>query len=155
MHVILAAEWDQEDRERDGRVLLRALGLAPSVQPRLLRDEGEARMGIVLRARRPIALIELFFAERGNTMYDGRPDPISEKLREREEHIAEQLQQLLGRLPPPAPPPPRRLEPGEHDFSPQGLCRLCGESTTTLAACGATKGGESPARDRFELIELD
>ncbi|MGZ6141794.1 MAG: hypothetical protein ACXWLM_00585, partial [Myxococcales bacterium] len=75
LHVILAAEWEQEDRERDGEVLFRQLGLAPEARRRVLRDEGKTRLGVVLRQKQPIALIDLFFEERGFTTLDGRPDP--------------------------------------------------------------------------------
>jgi len=155
LDVILVAEWAQVDREREGEALLRGLGLAPAVRPRLLRDEGKARTGLVLRAKKPIALIELFFEERGYTTLDGKPDPRGAEIGEREERIVRQLQELLVRLPPQPPPPPRMLQPGEHDFSPQGLCRICGEGSSTLAACRGTKRDDSPPRDRFELIELD
>jgi hypothetical protein len=155
LHVILAAEWEQEDRQRDGEVLLRQLGLAPIARHRLLHDEGQARTGLVLRQKQPVALIELFFEERGFTTLDGRPDPRGGEIREREDHVVRQLEGLLVRLPPPPPPPSRILTAGEHDFSPQGLCRFCGQGASTLSACPGTKPVEGPKRDRFELIELD
>jgi hypothetical protein len=155
LHVILAAEWEQPDRERDGEALLRALGLAPAARPRLLRDAGKTRTGLVLRAKQPIALIELFFEERAYTTLSGQPDPRGEEMAAREGRVVQQLQELLVRLPPQPPPPPRMLQPGEHDFSPQGLCRICGEGSSTLAACKGTKQDDSPPRDRFELIELE
>jgi hypothetical protein len=155
LHVILAAEWDEEDRVRDGEVLLRGLGLEPNARHRLLHDEGKARTGVVLRQKQPVALIELFFEERGFTTLDGRPDPRASEIREREDHVVRQLEGLLVRLPPPPPPPSRILKPGEHDFSPQGLCRFCGQGASTLSACPGTKRDEGPKRDRFELIELD
>src|SRR5438874_6132206 len=49
LHVIVAAEWQQQDRERDGEVLLKGLGIAPDVRRRLLRDEGAGRLALVLR----------------------------------------------------------------------------------------------------------
>ena len=155
LHVILAAEWEQEDRERDGEVMLRQLGLAPTARHRVLHDEGKARTGLVLRQKQPIALIELFFEERGYTTLDGRPDPRGDEIRAREDRVVRQLEELLVRLPPPAPPPPRVLQPGEHDFSERGICSYCGQGRSTLMACTGTKRDESPPRDRFELIELD
>jgi len=155
LHVILAAEWDQQDRERDGEVALRTLGVAPEARRRLLRDEGKARLALVLRQKIPVALIELFFEERGYTTLDGKPDPRGEEMRAREDRVVQQLEDLLGRLPPPAPPPPRTLQPGEHDFSERGICNFCGQGRSTLMACTSTKKDETPRRDRFELIELD
>lgn len=155
LHVILAAEWEQEDRERDGEIALRNLGLAPEARRRLLRDEGKSRLALVLRQKIPVALVELFFEERGYTTLDGRPDPRGDEMRAREERVAAQLEDLLGRLPPPAPPPPRTLKPGEHDFSPRGICNFCGQGRSTLLACTSTKKDDGPHHDRFELIELD
>jgi hypothetical protein len=155
LHVILAAEWEQEDREREGEILLRGLGLAPAVRHRLLRDEGKVRLGVVLRQKQPVALIELFFEERGRVRLDGSPDQRGAEMRAREDRVVQQLQDLMVRLPPQPPPPSKLLQPGEHDFSPQGLCRLCGEGSATLTACRGTRRDESPPRDRFELIELD
>ena len=155
LEVILAAEWEQDDRERDGEVVLRQLGLAQAGRHRVLHDEGKARTGVVLRQKQPVALIELFFEERGFTTLDGRPDPRGAEIAAREDHVVRQLEQLLVRLPPPAPPPPRALPPGEHGFSAQGLCRFCGQGKSTLSLCPGTKRDDGPRRDRFELIELD
>jgi len=155
LHVILAAEWEQADREQDGDLALRQFGLAPAARHRVLHDEGKVRTGVVLRQKQPVALIELFFEERGYTTLDGRPDPRGAEIGEREDHVVRQLEALLIRLPPPPPPPSRVLQPGEHDFSPQGLCRYCGQGASTLNACPGTKRDEGPQRDRFELIELD
>jgi hypothetical protein len=155
LHVILAAEWEQKDREHDGEALLRGLGVAPAVRPRLLRDEGEKRLGVVLRQKQPVALIDLYFLERGSTTYYGAPDPQADEMRAREDHVVAQLESLLVRLPPQPPPPPRPLQPGEHDFAPTGLCRFCGQGSATLIVCPGTKRDEEPHRDRFELIELD
>ena len=152
LHVILAAEWDQEDRERDGEVALRQLGLAPTGRHRVLHDEGKVRTGLVLRQKQPVALIELFFEERRFTTFDGRPDPRGAEIGAREDHVVRQLEDLLVRLPPPAP---RLLQPGEHDFSAQGLCRFCGQGKSTLSICPGTKRDDGPRRDRFQLIELD
>ena len=155
LHVILAAEWEQEDRERDGEVMLQQLGLAPTARHRVLHDEGKARTGLVLRQKQPVALIELFFEERGYTTLDGRPDPRGDEIRAREDRVVRQLEELLVRLPPPAPPPPRVLQPGEHDFSEKGICSYCGQGRSTLMACKGTRGDEGPQRDRFELIEIE
>ena len=155
LEVILAAEWEQDDRERDGEVVLRQLGLAQAGRHRVLHDEGKARTGVVLRQKQPVALIELFFEERGFTTLDGQPDPRGAEIAAREDHVVRQLEQLLVRLPPPAPPPPRALPPGEHGFSAQGLCRFCGQGKSTLSLCPGTKRDDGPRRDRFELIELD
>jgi hypothetical protein len=155
LHVIVALEWEQGDREREGEAALRELGVAPEVRPRLLRDDGPRRFALLLRQKQPAALVEVFFEERAHTALDGRPDPRGEEIAAREDEVARKIDELLVRLPPPAPPPPRTLQPGEHDFSPQGLCRLCGQGRATLVACAGTKRDEGPRRDRFELIELD
>jgi len=155
LQVILAAEWEQADRERDGEIALRNLGLAPEARRRVLRDEGKARVAVVLRQKIPVALIELFFEERGFTTLDGRPDPRGAEMREREDRAMAQLEDLLGRLPPPPAPPPRTLKPGEHDFSERGICNFCGQGRSTLLSCSGTKRDDGPQRDRFELIELD
>jgi uncharacterized protein YjiS (DUF1127 family) len=155
LHVILAAEWEQPERERDGELALAQLGLAPAARQRVLHDEGKGRTGVVLRQKQPVALIELFFEERGYTTLDGRPDPRADEIRAREDHVVRQLEDLLVRLPPPPPPPSRALKPGEHDFSPQGLCRFCAQGKATLTACPGTRRDDGPRRDRFELIELD
>jgi hypothetical protein len=155
LHVIVAAEWDQEDRERDGEVALRELRVAPEVRRRLLRDEGRKRIALLLRQKQPVALIDVFFEERAHVGLDGRPDPRAAEILAREEEVARRIDEALVRLPPPAPPPPRVLQPGEHDFSPQGVCRFCGQGSSTLIACPGTKREETPARDRFELIELE
>jgi hypothetical protein len=155
LHVILALEWEQEDREREGEVALRELAVVPEARPRLLRDDGHRRFALLLRQKQPVAVVEVFFEERAHTTLDGRPDPRGEEIAAREDEVARKIDELLVRLPPPAPPPPRTLQPGEHDFSPQGLCRLCGQGRASLLACAGTKREEGPRRDRFELIELD
>ncbi len=153
---LLCAEWQQEAREKDGEPLLAALGVAREAWPRLLRDEGDVRVGVVLRAKQPIALIDLYFAERApnGPLYadDGRELIFST----REERAATQLSQLLTRLPaqPPPPPPAPMLQPGQHDFNRGGVCRLCGDGPMSRRACPGTKA-EEPGRDRFELIELE
>lgn len=155
LHVILAAEWDQEERERDGEVLLRQLGLEPMARRRVLQDAGKSRVAVVLRQKKPVALIDLFFEERAFTTLDGRPDPRGEEMRAREDHVVRQLEDLLIRLPPPPPPPSRTLKAGEHDFTEKGICTFCGQGRSTLLACTGTKKDDSPPRDRFELIEIE
>ena len=155
LHVILAAEWEQEDRERDGEATLRELGVVPEARRRLLRDEGKRRFALLLRQKQPVALLEVFFEERAYSGLDGRPDPRASEIAAREDEVARGIEQVLVRLPPPAPPASRTLQPGEHDFSSQGLCRFCGQGRSTLSACPGTKREETPPRDRFELIELD
>jgi hypothetical protein len=155
LHVILAAEWEQQDREREGEAALRELGVVPEARRRLLRDEGRRRFALLLRQKQPVAVIEVFFEERALRGLDGQPDPRGAGIARREEEIARHIDELLVRLPRPAPPPPRTLQPGEHDFSPLGLCRLCGQGSSSLLACPATKREEAPRRDRFELIELE
>jgi hypothetical protein len=155
LHVILAAEWEQEDRERQGEAALRELGVAPEARRRMLRDEGRARVALLLRQKQPVALVELFFEERAFVGLDGQPDPRAAEIAAREDEVARRIDEALVRLPPPAPPPSRTLQPGEHDFTPQGLCRFCGQGRSTLLACPGTRRDEDPPRDRFELIELD
>ena len=188
LHVIVAAEWEQDDREREGEAALRELGVAPEVRPRLLRDDGRRRFALLLRQKQAEAAVpylqqaadkkpkeyrpRFYLAEallaagdsskaeenykaRAHTTLDGRPDPRGEEIAAREDEVARKIDELLVRLPPPAPPPTRMLQPGEHDFSPQGLCRLCGQGRATLVACAGTKRDEGLRRDRFELIELD
>jgi hypothetical protein len=155
LHVIVAAEWEQGDREREGDAALRDLGLAPEARRRALRDEGRVRIAVLLRQKQPVALIEAFFEERAYTGLDGSPDPRAEEIRAREDEVARRIDEVLVRLPPPAPPQPRTLAPGEHDFSPQGLCRFCGAGSSTLLACGSNKRDPETKRDRFELIEIE
>lgn len=155
VHVILAAEWEQQDREREGEAALVELRVAPEARRLLLRDEGRRRTALLLRQKQPVALVEAFFEERAFVGLDGNPEPRAAEIASREEEVARRIEEALGRLPPPAPPPQRALQPGAHDFSPQGLCRLCGQGSSTLLACPGTKREEAPRRDRFELIELD
>ena len=155
LHVIVAAEWEQEDREREGEAALQALRVGPEVRRRLLRDEGKRRFALLLRQKQPVAVVEVFFEERARMGLDGRPDPRADEIAARENEVARNIDEVLVRLPPPSPPPSRPLQPGEHDFSPQGLCRFCGQGRSTLMACPGTKREETPPRDRFELIELE
>lgn len=150
LDVILAAEWKPEDRERDGEALFRGLGLAEEARPRLVTDEGDQRVALVVRQKEPIALIDLFFVERGR--YE---DAFEAELRQHEDAAVRKLEDLLGRLPPQPPPPPRALRPGEHDFNASGLCRQCAQGSATLLPCAGTNRDEGPKRDRFELIELE
>jgi hypothetical protein len=76
-------------------------------------------------------------------------------VREQEEAIFREVERLLGHLPPPEPPPARVLAPGEHDFSPKGICRACGDGRASLRLCPGQKKPEEPRRDRFELIEIE
>jgi hypothetical protein len=155
LHVIVAAEWEQADREREGEAALQALQIGPEIRHKLLRDEGKRRFALLLRQKHPVAVLEVFFEERAYVGLDGRPDPRAGEIAAREDEVARNIEEVLVRLPPPAPPPSRPLQPGEHDFSPQGLCRFCGQGRATLLACPGTKREETPRRDRFELIELD
>ena len=155
LHVILAAEFEPADRELQGEALLRELQIAPDARRRMLRDEGPTRVAVILRQKRPAAMIELFFAERAYTTLDGRPEPRAAEMQEREDEVFSAIEGLLGRLPPPVPPPSRILQPGEHDFTASGLCQRCNGGRATLSACPGTKPDDGPRRDRFELIELD
>lgn len=155
VHFLVAAEWEQDDRERDGEIALQRLGLSPQARHQLLRDQGKVRSAVVLRQKRPVALIDLFFEERGHATLDGRPDPRAAEMLTRESDAARKLEELLGRLAPPAPPPPRALKAGEHDFGERGVCSFCGQGRSTLLACPGTRRDEGPRRDRFELIEID
>src|SRR5581483_6115151 len=85
LHVILAAEWEPEERERQGETALRELGVAPEARRRLLRDEGRARLALLLRQKRPVGLIELFFEERASVGLDGQPDPRGAEIAARED----------------------------------------------------------------------
>jgi hypothetical protein len=150
VHVLLAAEWPQEERERDGEALLRRFGLAAEARLRLLRDEGAARAALVLRKRKPAGIVDLFFRERRRA-----DDAVEAELCAREAELARTIETMLASLPPPAPEPPRTLAPGEHDWSPSGVCRLCGEGRGALLACAGTRETAAAPRDRFELIEID
>jgi hypothetical protein len=156
LDVVLAAEWEQREREREGQVLLRQLGVAVEAWPRLLRDQGLARTALLMRQKRPYALMDLFFLEKGLPYDPSTPDLREAQVRAEEEAIAAQLERLLSKhLPPPAPPPARPLQPGEHDFSPTGVCHACGDGRASLRLCPGTQPKDEPRRDRFELIELD
>jgi hypothetical protein len=150
LHVLLAAEWPQAGRERDGEILLRRLGLAAEARSRLLRDDGPTRAALVLRDRKPAGIVDLFFRERRRV-----DDEIDAGLRAREAEAARAIETLLAHLPPPAPPHSQRLAPGEHDWSPAGICRLCGEGRGALLACAGTRSATDTRHDRFELIEID
>jgi hypothetical protein len=150
LHVLLAAEWPQEERERDGEALLRRFALAAEARLRLLRDDGATRAGLVLRQRKPAGIVDLFFKERPRV-----DDAVEAELRAREAEAARAIETLLAALPPPAAPPRRALAPGEHDWSASGVCRLCGEGRGALLACAGTRPTTEPRRDRFELIEME
>ena len=150
MDVILAAEWRAEDRVTDGEALCRSLAVAPQVRSRLVADEGDQRVALVVRQKKPIALLELFFKERARV-----DDEEERSLRALEDAALLKLEELLRLLPPQPPPPPRMLAPGEHDFAANGLCRACNQGSSTLSLCPGARKDEGPRRDRFELIELD
>jgi hypothetical protein len=152
MHVLLLAEWPQQERERDGEAILSHLGASRETRPMLLRDEGDTRFAMVLRRKQPVALINLFFRERRQ----GIGDREDEELCAWEQEAFRKLDELLLRFFPLPPDPPRALARGEHDFLSTGLCRKCGQGVGTLLACGVQRQAEpAPSRDRFELIELD
>ena len=127
------------------------------MRPRLLRDEGDVRVGVVLRQKQPVALIDLYFVERApsSPLYGG-DDGRDAVFAAREERAAAELSRLLTRLPaqPPAPPPAPLLKPGQHDFNRGGVCRLCSDGPMSQRPCPGTQAQE-PGRDRFELIELE
>ncbi len=150
MDVILAAEWHAEDRVAEGEALYRSLAVAPQVRARLTADEGDQRVALVVRQKKPIALLELFFRERARV-----DDEEELRLRALEDAALLRLEELLRLLPPQPPPPSRLLAPGEHDFAANGLCRACNQGSSTLSLCPGTRKDEGPRRDRFELIELD
>jgi hypothetical protein len=127
MHVLVLAEWPQEDRERDGATLLGSLGVSREAWPMLLRDEDDARFALVLHRGRPVALINLFFRE----LPQGKGGPEEEELRAWEEEAVRKLEALLSRL---SPLPPQA---GSAPAAPQAA------------------PASGPSRDRFELIELD
>ena len=155
LDVILAAEWPDPDRIRDGQALWRTLGVAVEAWPRLFRQEGDERAALLLRHRRPHAILDLFFLEKGHPYNASTPDPREPEVRAREDLICRDVEALLGRMPPPEPPPIRPLAPGEHDFSQTGVCHACGDGRASLKLCPGRRKPEEPRRDRFELIEID
>src|SRR5882762_9259317 len=96
MHVLVLAEWPQEDRERDGETLLRSLGVSREAWPMLLRDEDDARFAVVLHRGRPVALINLFFRE----LPQGSGGAQEEEVRAWEDEALRKLEALLSRLSP-------------------------------------------------------
>jgi len=92
----------------------------------LLRDEDDARFAVVLHRGRPVALINLFFRE----LPQGSDSPEDQMLRVWEDEALRKLEALLLRL---SPLPPDAAAPPEPRRQPD----------------------PAPARDRFELIELD
>jgi hypothetical protein len=153
MHVLLLAEWPQEERERDGAAVLTRLGVSRETWPMLLRDEdGDTRFAVVLRRKQPVALINLFFRERRQ----GGREREDDELRAWEDLARQKLEGLLSRFSPLPPEPARVLGADQHDFLSTGLCRKCGQGVGTLLACGVQRPSEvGPRRDRFELIELE
>jgi hypothetical protein len=126
MHVLVLAEWPQDERERDGEILLRSLGVSREAWPMLLRDEDDARFAIVLHRGRPVALINLFFRE----LPQGSGGAQEEEVRDWEDEALRKLEALLSRLSPLPPDAAPRPDPSRNP-------------------------DPAPSRDRFELIELD
>ena len=126
MHVLVLAEWPQDERERDGEILLRSLGVSREAWPMLLRDEDDARFAIVLNRGRPVALINLFFRE----LPQGSGGAQEEEVRAWEDEALRKLEALLSRLSPLPPDAAPRPDPSRNP-------------------------DPAPSRDRFELIELD
>jgi hypothetical protein len=158
LHVILCAEWDERDRQRDGEQLFKALGVAADVRPRLLRDEGDVRRAVLLQRRQPVALVDLYFVERAPPGTGPFQDDREPWFQAREELVARELERLLARGPAEpqrAPPAGEPLPPGAHDFSAAGTCRSCGDGRLSLRSCPGRPRDEGPRRDRFELIELE
>jgi hypothetical protein len=153
LHVLLAAEWPGHDRQSDGRQMFERLGVADSVIDALVRDAGDSRLGLLFKQKRPFALVELFFVERGQ--FPGEPDGKELELRALETELFEGLEKCLLPSTPPDPGLARPLRPGEHDFGANGICRKCNDGRASLRACPGPKRDEGPNRDRFELIELD
>jgi len=91
LHVLVAAEWEQEDREREGDAALQALRVGPEVRRKLLRDEGKRRFALLLRQKQPVAVLEVFFEERARVGLDGRPDPRAEEIAAREDQVARNI----------------------------------------------------------------
>ena len=155
LDVILAAEWPQDERERDGQALLHRMGASSDVARRLLRDQGKVRAALLLQKKRPAALIDLFFAEKGQPLAPTQADAREPGLRAEEDAIYPALDKLLSRAPAPQPQLQRALEAGEHDFAPTGLCLACGDGRASFRPCPGRKADDGPRRDRFELIEMD
>ena len=195
LHVILCAEWEEEDRARDGAALFKALGVAPDLVPRLLCDDGELRCGVFLKQRLPVALVDLYFVERGAPTSTGMDDGREPYFLAREEVVAREVERLMARAVPPqalaaaqqaraeaeaglsllagrpvsgafAPPQPKaapsplqqlqqRPQPGAHEFGSGTLCKQCGDGRLSVRACPGKPKDDGPARDRFELIELE
>ena len=101
LHVILCAEWESPDRERDGELLFKSLGVAADVRPRLLQDEGDLRCALYLRQRIPLALIDLYFVERGMPGMTGMDDGREPFFLAREEVVAREVERLMARGMPP------------------------------------------------------
>jgi hypothetical protein len=97
LHVLLCAEWDERDRLRDGEELFRRLGVAPDLRPRLLRPEGERRCGLFLKQKLPLALVDLYFAERAPPRSAGADDGREPYFLAREELVAQEVERLLAR----------------------------------------------------------
>ncbi len=150
---ILAAEWPQAERERDGQALLHRLGATDEVAHRMLRDQGQARTGLLLRQKRPAALVDLFFVEKGRPLAPTQADPREPALSAAEDALFVALDKLITRAP--QLELRRPVEAGEHDYGPAGICAACGDGRASFRPCPGKKKDEGEARDRFELIELD
>jgi hypothetical protein len=178
LHVILCAEWTQISRRVEGEALFRELGVPADLRPRLLRDEGEVRCALLLRRRQPVALLDLYFVERGPPSAAVADDGREPFFTAREELAAQEIERLLAQ---PAPPPVEANLPVEaarlvaaipgarvsqeprtalaagtgHDYDQTGKCRRCGDARFSPRACPGPPKDEGPRRDRFELIELE
>jgi hypothetical protein len=161
LHVILCAEWDPPLRQTEGERLFRDLGVAEEQLPRLLTDEGESRCAVLLRTRQPVALLDLYFVERGYSRETGLVDGREPYFLEREERAAQELERLLARPAPPpltlpAPPSAASLAaaiPGATVLGPARSQQP--PRSTPRPPAPLPREEEGPRRDRFELIELE
>jgi hypothetical protein len=179
LHVILCAEWDPPERRLEGEQLLRGLGVADDQLDALLTDEGEIRRALLLRTKQPVALLDLYFVERGYSRENGLVDGREPLFQEREDRAAQELERLLAwPAPPPLllPPPPSALAlaaaiPGASVEGPARAARQPAPPAAQRAmsqpqtaartppqprpAAGGPLEDDAPRRDRFELIELE
>ena len=156
LHVILAAEWEPDERERQGDAALRELGVAPEARRRLLRDEGRGRVALLLRQKKPVALIDLFFEERafvglmGSRTRTRRGD--APPARTRSPGGSTTCSSVSLR-------PPRRrrgrCSPASTTSHPRACASSAARAGRRCCACSGTRRDDDPRRDRFELIELD
>jgi hypothetical protein len=180
LHVILCAEWDPPVRQLEGARLLRDLGASEEQIAGLLTDEGEVRRALLLRTRQPVALLDLYFVERGYSRDNGLVDGREPLFVEREERAAQELERLLTwPAPPPlllAPPPsalalaaaipgatvqgpprdPLRAPPEPRPLPTSPPPRAAPRTQPPgRQAAAPPHEDEAPRRDRFELIELE